>query len=43
VDRVLDLLGLPAEDAFRWDGPSKPGAGPAKHDSKPDSKEDRTE
>ena len=23
VDRVLDLLGLPSEDAFRWDGPSK--------------------
>jgi 4-hydroxy-3-polyprenylbenzoate decarboxylase len=23
VDRVLDLLGLPAEDAFRWDGPTK--------------------
>jgi 3-polyprenyl-4-hydroxybenzoate decarboxylase len=23
VDRVLDLLGLPAEDAKRWDGPPK--------------------
>jgi 4-hydroxy-3-polyprenylbenzoate decarboxylase len=23
VDRVLDLLGLPAADARRWDGPSK--------------------
>ena len=26
VDRVLDLLGLPAEDAFRWD-PRKPTPG----------------
>ncbi len=23
VDRVLDLLGLPSQDAFRWDGPAK--------------------
>jgi flavin prenyltransferase len=23
VDRVLDLLGFPSEEAFRWDGPSK--------------------
>lgn len=23
VDRVLDLLGLPSEDAYRWDGASK--------------------
>jgi 4-hydroxy-3-polyprenylbenzoate decarboxylase len=23
VDRVLDLLGLPAQDAKRWDGPQK--------------------
>ena len=23
VDRVLDLLGLPAEDASRWDGPPR--------------------
>jgi 4-hydroxy-3-polyprenylbenzoate decarboxylase len=23
VDRVLDLIGFPAEDAFRWDGASK--------------------
>ncbi len=25
VDRVLDLLGLPSQDAFRWDGGSKGG------------------
>ncbi len=24
VDRVLDLLGLPASDAQRWDGPQRP-------------------
>ena len=24
VDRVLDLLGLPAPDARRWDGPKRP-------------------
>jgi 4-hydroxy-3-polyprenylbenzoate decarboxylase len=23
VDRVLDLIGLPPDDARRWDGPSK--------------------
>lgn len=25
VERVLDLLGLPSEDAYRWQGPSKAG------------------
>jgi 4-hydroxy-3-polyprenylbenzoate decarboxylase len=23
VDRVLDLIGLPSDDARRWDGPAK--------------------
>ena len=25
VDRVLDLIGLPAENASRWNGPARPG------------------